>query len=93
MPWRKHLSPEEVGYLESLLRQDLVPVRPDPEFVHRTFGHIQNPREVQVPLKAPRSLHQSLMVLASLSGALLGLAMAVMWLYLRRRSSPGQAST
>lgn len=86
MPWRKTISPEEVGYLEEILRQDLVPVEPSPEFVDRTFGHIRAQRELQVPMRTPWAVYQSFWLLASLSGALLVLALVVVWLFLGRRS-------
>ncbi len=93
MPWRKHLSPEERGYLEKILRQDLVPVHPDPEFVRRTFGHLQDPREMQIPLRGPRSVQQSVLLFASLSGALLGLALSVLWVFFLRRQGRARDSS
>ena len=87
MPWRKAISPEEVNYLEEILRQDLVPVEPNPEFVDRTFGYIRDQRGVQVPARSSWGFYQSFWLLASLSGALLALAVLAIWLLLGRRGT------
>jgi len=84
MPRRTSLSPEEVQTLEEWLRERLVPVSPDPQFVGRTQSRLQDPRAVQVPMKAPASLRQSLVAITSLSGALLALALVISWMFWRR---------
>ena len=84
MPRQRTLSVEELHSLEEWLREGLVPVSPDPQFVGRTQSWLQDPRAVQVPMKAPVTLGQSLWLTASLSGALMALAMVVVWLFWRR---------
>ncbi len=85
MPRRVALTAEEMQHLESLLRQDLVPVAPDPHFVGRTYERLQDPRAVQVPSRPPVTMRQGVITVASLSGALLLLAALVGWAFWRRR--------
>ncbi|HEY57813.1 MAG TPA: hypothetical protein G4O04_04655 [Anaerolineae bacterium] len=85
MSRRAPLTTEEMRSLEDWLRQDLVPVSPDPQFVGRTYTRLQNPRAVQVPWKSPATMRQGLLVVASLSGALFALALVVGWVFWRRR--------
>lgn len=85
MPRRVSLTTEEMRSLEDWLRQGLVPVSPDPQFVDHIYARLQDPRAVQVPWKSPTTLRQSFLVVASLSGALFALALLVGWIFWRRR--------
>ncbi len=84
--WRNNREPkeEELRSLEEELRAALRPVQANEEFVQRFEEHLLMPRTLGV--YQARSWEQSWVLLGSITGTLLGLAILGIWVWWRKKA-------
>ncbi len=84
--WRNNREPkeEELRSLEEELRAALRPVQADEEFIQRFEEHLLTPRTLGV--YQARSWEQSWILLGSITGTLLGLAVLGIWVWWRKKA-------